>query len=177
MPDTKYCSLRESIHILREGFAAMVSVRFYDSPLGPIRLVCEDGSLTGLTFADCRGTESVSKPDEAALSDAVRWLDIYFSGRKPEFLPEMRLRGTDFQKRVWTILSEIPYGRTRSYGDIAKELAENGRNMSAQAVGNAVGSNPIAIIIPCHRVIKTDGSLGGYAFGTDIKRRLLELER
>ena len=177
MPDTKYCSLRESIDILRGRFTAMASVRFYDSPLGPIRLVCEDGSLTGLTFADCRGTESVSKPDEAALSDAVRWLDIYFSGREPDFLPKMSLNGTDFQKRVWTILSEIPYGQTRSYGDIAKELAENGRKMSAQAVGNAVGRNPIAIIIPCHRVIRSDGSIGGYAFGEDLKKRLLELER
>ena len=177
MPDTKYCSLRESIDILRGRFTAMASVRFYDSPLGPIRLVCEDGSLTGLTFADCRETESISKPDEAALSDAVRWLDIYFSGREPDFLPEMCLRGTDFQKRVWTILSEIPYGRTCSYGDIAKKLAENNGRMSAQAVGNAVGRNPIAIIIPCHRVIRSDGSIGGYAFGEDLKKSLLELER
>ena len=155
----------------------MESVRFYESPLGTVRLVCENGSLTELAFAEHREAESVSEVDEDTLSETVRWLDIYFSGREPGFLPNMCLRGTDFQKRVWTILSEIPYGRTCSYGDIAKELAENGRKMSAQAVGNAVGSNPIAIIVPCHRVIKTDGSLGGYAFGTDVKKKLLELER
>ncbi|MBQ4369315.1 MAG: methylated-DNA--[Candidatus Methanomethylophilus sp.] len=155
----------------------MESVRFYDSPLGTVRLVCENGSLTELAFAEHREAESVSEVDEDTLSDTVRWLDIYFSGREPGFLPEMCLRGTDFQQRVWNLLSAIPYGETRSYGDIARELAEDGRRMSAQAVGNAVGSNPIAIIIPCHRVIKADGSLGGYAFGPEIKKRLLELER
>ena len=154
----------------------MASARFYDSPLGPIRLTCEGGVLTGLCFSD-RGEGSVSDADRRTLSDTARWLDIYFSGRDPGFLPAMELHGTEFQKKVWDLLSGIPYGRTCSYGDIARKLAgENGR-MSAQAVGNAVGSNPIAIIVPCHRVIRSDGSVGGYAFGTDVKRRLLELER
>ncbi|MBO5519883.1 MAG: MGMT family protein [Candidatus Methanomethylophilus sp.] len=89
----------------------------------------------------------------------------------------MKLHGTEFQKRVWELISKIPYGSTCSYGDIAKKLAENNGRMSAQAVGNAVGRNPIAVIIPCHRVIRSDGSIGGYAFGEDLKKSLLELER
>ncbi|MGN0733289.1 MAG: methylated-DNA--[protein]-cysteine S-methyltransferase [Emergencia sp.] len=107
-----------------------------------------------------------------------RWLDIYFEGREPDFTPPLHLIGTDFRKEVWDILKQIPYGQTKTYGEIAEELAARRgiRRMSAQAVGGAVGHNNISIIVPCHRVIGADGSLTGYAGGTDIKAELLRLE-
>ena len=155
----------------------MVSVHFYDSPLGLIRLTCRNGALTELVFTDLRDEESSDDLDTEVVTDTVRWLDTYFSGSEPDFLPMMKLHGTEFQKRVWELISKVPYGSTCSYGDIAKKLAGGNSKMSAQAVGNAVGRNPIAIIIPCHRVIRSDGSIGGYAFGENLKKSLLELER
>ena len=155
----------------------MVSVHFYDSPLSLIRLTCRNGALTELVFTDLRDEESSDDLDTEVVTDTVRWLDTYFSGSEPDFLPKMELQGTEFQKRVWELISKIPYGSTCSYSNIAKKLAENNGRMSARAVGNAVGRNPIAIIIPCHRVIRSDGSIGGYAFGENLKKNLLELER
>lgn len=110
--------------------------------------------------------------------DAKRWLDSYFSGTEPDIIMPLHLIGTDFQKKVWNILREIPYGKTVTYKEIAEILSqETGRkNMSAQAVGGAVGRNPIAVIVPCHRVIGTDGSLCGYAGGIERKGALLRLE-
>lgn len=96
----------------------------------------------------------------------------YFAGRKPDFTPPLVFECTDFQRRVWQALNEIPYGQTTTYGEIARRIGCR----SAQAVGSAVGRNPIAIIIPCHRVIGTDGTLTGYAFGLDRKQYLLQLE-
>ena len=112
------------------------------------------------------------------LKDALRWLDIYFSGQKPDFLPKLHLIGTDFQREVWDILLEIPYGQTVTYGEIARKIADKRglKTMSAQAVGGAVGHNEISIIIPCHRVVGTNGSLTGYAGGIDKKISLLKLE-
>lgn len=104
--------------------------------------------------------------------ETVRWLDTYFSGQAPDFTPPMRLEGTAFQQSVWEILRAIPYGTTRTYGQIATQLGR----MSAQAVGGAVGHNPIALIIPCHRVIGADGSLTGYAAGLNRKSWLLRHE-
>ena len=107
-----------------------------------------------------------------------RWLDLYFGGQKPDFLPPLHPEGTAFQKSVWDILLEIPYGKTISYGEIAGHIAlkQGISRMSAQAVGGAVGRNPISIIIPCHRVVGADVSLTGYAGGLDRKIKLLELE-
>ena len=106
-----------------------------------------------------------------------RWLDVYFSGRKPDFTPPTAPAGTAFQQSVWEILRTIPYGETTTYGAIARRIEQNtGCRMSAQAVGGAVGRNPISILIPCHRVIGADGSLTGYAGGLDKKERLLQWE-
>ena len=105
--------------------------------------------------------------------EAVKWLDLYFGGVIPDFTPKRSPRGTGFQRRVWDVLLTIPYGQTVSYGEIAGKLGCR----SAQAVGGAVGRNPISLIIPCHRVLGADGGLTGYAGGVDKKRSLLELER
>jgi methylated-DNA-[protein]-cysteine S-methyltransferase len=106
------------------------------------------------------------------LQSTGRWLDLYFSGCKPGFLPQVRLVGTAFQQRVWQALGEIPYGQVATYGDIARSVGCR----SAQAVGQAVGRNPVAIIVPCHRVVGSDGSLTGYAYGVERKRYLLQIE-
>ena len=112
------------------------------------------------------------------LKNALRWLDIYFSGQKPDFLPKLHLIGTDFQREVWDILLEIPYGQTVTYGEIARKIADKRglKTMSAQAVGGAVGHNRVSVIVPCHRVIGLDGSLTGYAGGIERKIRLLNIE-
>lgn len=156
----------------------------YDSPLGGMTMVSDGQALTALRFdrpgltgdrADIR-RETRRLP---VFDDTCRWLDRYFSGQVPDFAPALALCGTPFRQAVWEILLTIPYGQTMSYGEIATRVAEArgiGR-MSAQAVGGAVGHNPIAIIVPCHRVIGTDGSLTGYAAGLDKKRRLLQLEQ
>ena len=110
---------------------------------------------------------------------AKEWLTIYFSGQEPDFLPPVHMTGTPFQLTVWEILRTIPYGKTITYGEIAKEIAvrKGIPRMSAQAVGGAVGHNKISVIIPCHRVVGTNGSLTGYAGGIDKKRKLLTLEK
>ena len=156
----------------------------YDSPLGEIILTSDGAALTGLRFdRELPPAERINsqKTDFTIpiFAEAVRWLDLYFSGRDPGFTPALRLEGTPFQKEVWALLLTIPYGQTTTYGALAKRLAA-GRGLSrlsARAVGGAVGRNPVALIVPCHRVVGTDGSLTGYAFGLDRKRRLLALER
>lgn len=116
--------------------------------------------------------------DDKILGDTKKWLDLYFSGEDPNFTPKLKLEGTEFRKDVWKILLEIPYGETLTYKDIAEKLMASGKyeRMSSQAVGGAVGHNPISIIIPCHRVVGTSGSLTGYAGGLARKVKLLELE-
>ena len=111
--------------------------------------------------------------------ETIRWLDLYFSGKEPDFLPELSLNGTEFRKEVWKLLLEIPYGETVTYGEIAGKIAKKKGllTMSAQAVGGAVGHNPISILVPCHRVVGSDGSLTGYAGGLDKKLALLTLEQ
>ena len=148
----------------------------YDSPLGRILIKSRNGHITGLGF--CKEDIVVSEHTEPVIDEAMKWLDTYFSGKNPGPVPPLELTGTPFRMKVWDILRTIPYGTTTTYGEIAKTIAEERglQRMSAQAVGNAVGSNPIAIIIPCHRVIGSDGSLVGYAFGTNIKSKLLSLE-
>ena len=117
--------------------------------------------------------------DTPALAEAKRWLDIYFAGKEPDFLPPLHPTGSAFRQSVWEILLKIPYGQTITYSDIAWQLAAKRglANMSAQAVGGAVGHNEISVIIPCHRVVGANGSLTGYAGGIDKKIKLLELER
>ena len=156
----------------------------YDSPLGGILLACDETGLTGLWFdggryyAETLPEEHVER-ETPILMDTKRWLDVYFTGREPDFTPPLHPIGSPFRRAVWEILLQIPYGATVTYGEIAKQLAKKMglARMSAQAVGGAVGHNEISIIIPCHRVVGTNGSLTGYAGGLDKKTGLLALER
>lgn len=155
----------------------------YNSPIGGIMLAADDLGLTGLWFDGgkhyCDGlNENHIKKETLILKEAKRWLNIYFSGQKPDFTPPLHITGSPFRQSVWKILQEIPYGKTVTYNDIAKQIAKQRRmaKMSAQAVGGAVGHNKISIIIPCHRVVGTNGSLTGYAGGIDKKAKLLTLE-
>ncbi len=142
----------------------------YDSPVGKL-LLCSDGSsLTGLWFRE-RETEPLG--EDAVLFAAKAWLDGYFRGENPPVDFELRPQGTEFQRSVWRLLQEIPYGETRTYGDLAAAL---GSRMSAQAVGQAVGRNPVSILIPCHRVVGAKGQLTGYAWGIEKKKWLLHHE-
>lgn len=161
----------------------MPYVQHYVSPLGDILLAADDEGLTGLWFEGQKYEaanleERTEEKDLPVFCEARRWLDLYFSGKEPDFLPQIHMIGTAFQKSVWKILSEIPYGKTMTYGDIANQVAADRglEKMSAQAVGGAVGHNPISMIIPCHRVVGTSGSLTGYAGGMGKKTRLLKLE-
>ncbi len=155
----------------------------YQSPLGPITLAGDDAGLTGLWFDGQKYYAETLCPDHGekelpALLAAARWLDVYFAGRNPGTLPPLHLEGTPFRMTVWEIMLQIPYGGRMTYGEIAAEAARRmGRaSMSAQAVGSAVGRNPISILVPCHRVVGTGGSLTGYAGGLDRKLALLKLE-
>lgn len=162
----------------------MIYTSKYTSPLGGILLAADEVGLRGLWF-DGQKYFARDLPDERteretpALSEAKRWLDLYFGGQEPDFLPPLHPVGTPFRQAVWEILLRIPYGKTVTYGEISKQLAEKMglERMSAQAVGGAVGHNKISIIIPCHRVVGSNGSLTGYAGGIDRKIKLLELER
>ena len=155
----------------------------YKSELGEILLAADEIGLTGLWFTGQKYFAS-TLPDEhisretPVLSEAKEWLNVYFSGKEPAFTPPLHPAGSEFRQAVWQILLQIPYGQTITYGEIARKMAElkNVSRMSAQAVGGAVGHNEISIIIPCHRVIGTNGSLTGYAGGIDKKLSLLEME-
>lgn len=151
----------------------------YTSPLGPIVFESDGQAITSLRFSNEQAsTAPKGAPKETTtmipiIAETIQWLDDYFAGKRPCNVPRLNPQGTDFQKRVWQALLTIPYGETLSYGEIAKMVDCR----SAQAVGQAVGANPIALIIPCHRVIASNGQLGGYAYGIKIKKRLLELEQ
>lgn len=155
----------------------------YQSPLGELFMAADDTGLTGIWFDGgkyyAEGLETGHEEKEIpALEMAKRWLDSYFAGKEPDFMPPLHMIGSPFRLSVWKYLLEIPYGETTTYGEIARKIAmEKGiERMSAQAVGGAVGHNPISIIVPCHRVIGADGGLTGYAGGLDKKVRLLTLE-
>lgn len=155
----------------------------YSSELGDILLAADEIGLTGLWFfgqsyfADTLPAEQVAQ-ETPILAQAREWLDEYFSGKEPDFTPTLHPMGSPFRQAVWNLLLQIPYGQTTTYGEIARQLEklQNRPHMSAQAVGGAVGHNGISIIIPCHRVVGTKGSLTGYAGGLDKKMALLELE-
>lgn len=160
----------------------MQCISTYQSPLGELLLAGDEKGLTGLWFSGDRfygSNKEKDLPEENELpvfAEARHWLDIYFSGREPDFLPELHISGSPFQIKVWKILRTIPYGETVTYGDIAKKLTPKNGKMSAQAVGGAVGHNKISLIIPCHRVVGAKGNLIGYAGGLDKKIALLCLE-
>ncbi|MFE7855034.1 methylated-DNA--[protein]-cysteine S-methyltransferase [Streptomyces sp. NPDC057403] len=148
-----------------------------DSPYGPLTLVAEDGTLCGLYMTDQRHRppqETFGDRDDSLLGEAKDQLDAYFSRELKEFTLELHLHGTPFQRTVWDQLRRIPYGETRSYGELADALGSPG---ASRAVGLANGKNPIGIIVPCHRVVGADGSLTGYGGGLPRKRRLLDFER
>lgn len=187
----------------------MQALSHYASPLGKILITADDAGVTGLWFQDQQHAKhhpqaertTTGEFSEAAVfcDQAKHWLDIYFSGQEPDFMPPLHLVGTPFQLAVWQILRQIPYGQTMTYGEIAQLIAaqhnapqadiaqrdalQNGAaqcnrsRMSAQAVGGAVGRNPIALLIPCHRVVGANGKLTGYAGGVDRKAKLLALEK
>lgn len=159
-------------------------VYHYLSPLDGITLSSNGTELTGLWFDGQKyfGDTLAKEYTEQALpifEQTVRWLDIYFSGKAPDFTPPILMKTTPFRKAVWEIMLEIPFGQTMTYGEIADRLAKQKglSKMSAQAVGGAVGHNSVSLIIPCHRVVGTNGSLTGYAGGIDKKVRLLKLEK
>lgn len=154
----------------------------YNSPLVPLTVASDGKTIIGLWFegqkyyADTPGADFEEK-DLPIFELARKWLDVYFTGKEPEFSLPISMNSSPFRMKVWEILKEIPYGKTVTYGEIARIIEkESGKRVSAQAVGGAVGHNPISIIVPCHRVIGAHGKLTGYAGGVDIKLRLLELE-
>lgn len=162
----------------------MTYTMYYNSPLGRLLLAADEEGLIGLWFENrkyfadvLKGEAAYEKPE--ILKKTEHWLDIYFSGKEPDFIPPIHMIGSDFRKSVWNILLTIPYGTTMTYGEIAGMLGEKKgyTGMSAQAVGGAVGHNPVSLIIPCHRVVGTNGSLTGYAGGIDKKVQLLTMEK
>lgn len=162
----------------------MEYVSHYESPFGDITLASDGEALIGLWFdkqkyfADALDEKHEEK-ELQIFGQTKRWLDIYFSGKEPDFTPPLRMKTTLFRRAVWEIMLTIPYGKTMTYGEIAKKIAEQKgiKQMSAQAVGGAVGHNSISLIIPCHRVVGANGSLTGYAGGIDKKIKLLTLEK
>ncbi len=158
-------------------------VHRYQSPLGGITIASDGAALVGLWFDDQRFFAASPSPEQEekplpVFEQADRWLNLYFSGRDPGFAPPVKLRTTEFRQAVCNIMLTIPYGRTMTYGKIAEIVARQKgvRHMSAQAVGGAVGHNPVSLIVPCHRVIGAHGALVGYGGGLDRKAALLALE-
>jgi methylated-DNA-[protein]-cysteine S-methyltransferase len=147
------------------------------SPIGPLTAVREDGVLVGLLF-DLRGRPpdpaALGPRDDAAFADLAGQLGEYFTGERTAFELELRADGNDLQRGVWRLMTGIPYGKTRSYGDLARDL---GDRTLAQAVGTACGRNPLPVVIPCHRVVGADGGLVGFGGGLHRKRFLLDLEQ
>ena len=158
-------------------------IAHYTSPLGGITLASDGRALTGLWFDGQKyfgaGLSSAGVERKLPVFDrTVEWLDLYFSGRDPGFTPDLHMKTTPFRRAVWELLLAIPYGQTTTYSQIAARIAEKEGlpRMSAQAVGGAVGHNAISLIIPCHRVLGSDGGLTGYAGGLEAKRTLLAIE-
>lgn len=151
-----------------------------DSPVGPLTLVSDGTHLTGVWFTEHRhapadvGRQVQAGEAPAVLRDAARQLAEYFAGTRTEFDLPVAATGTEFQQRVWALLRQIPYGRTRSYGQLAAELGQPG---ASRAVGLANGRNPVSIVVPCHRVVGSSGAITGYGGGVERKQVLLDLER
>lgn len=159
----------------------MVYTTTYSSPLGMIVLESDGEVLTGLRFMESSETQKQAIETLPAdttntlpiFAEVRQWLDDYFAGKRPCNVPRLNPPGTEFQRRVWQSLFTIFYGQTKTYGEIARMVGCK----SARAVGQAIGRNPIALIIPCHRVVGANGTLGGYAYGLNRKKQLLELEK
>ena len=173
----------------------MLYKKIYKSLVGEILIIFDQENLLGLylesqkefeeklkdeeiKFIELKSSDDLNDEKFKILSLTEDWLDKYFAGKNPGFLPLIKVSGSEFRKDVWEVLLKIPYGKTWTYKEVGEELLKSGKyeRVSNQAVGGAVGHNPISLIIPCHRVIGSDGSLRGYAGGLDVKRKLLELE-
>lgn len=162
----------------------MIYIDTYISPLGNMTMAGSETGITGLWF-DGQKYFGTNLPKECStkkltvFEETKEWLNLYFQGKEPDFTPQLSFQDTTFRMAVWEILLTIPYGQTMTYGEIAGRIAQEKdlSHMSAQAVGGAVGHNPISILVPCHRVVGTNGSLTGYAGGMDKKRALLSLEK
>ncbi|MDU3087276.1 MAG: methylated-DNA--[protein]-cysteine S-methyltransferase [Peptoniphilus harei] len=173
----------------------MLYKKIYKSIVGKILIIFVEENLLGLYLESQKEFDEKLKDEEIKLINLKSlddfdeekfkilkltedWLDKYFVGKDPGFLPPIKVSGSEFRKDVWEVLLKIPYGETMTYKEVGEELLKSGKyeRVSNQAVGGAVGHNPISLIIPCHRVIGSDGSLRGYAGGLDVKRKLLELE-
>lgn len=152
------------------------------SPLGPLTLASDGAAITGLWlagqkyFASTLDIHASPAPDLPVFGQSAAWLTAYFTGAPLPAMPPLAPSGSPFRQAVWALLREIPYGATTTYGALAQALRARGIAAAPQAVGGAVGHNPISILIPCHRVVGADGSLTGYAGGVEKKRFLLELE-
>lgn len=154
---------------------------FYESPLGKMLLLADENVISGCYFVHQKNFPvnlNYKESENQSIFIAKKWLEIYYSGRNPDFSIKYILNGTSFQQCIWSHLIKIPYGSVTTYGEIARKTAESRgqKHLSAQAVGNAVSANPISIFVPCHRVIGTNGLLTGYAGGLEKKISLLELE-
>lgn len=162
----------------------MTYIYYYDSPLGGITVSSNGSEITGLWFDGQKYfgdtlPKDYEEKDLPIFEEAKRWLDIYFSGEAPDFTPPLKMDTTPFRKAIWEIMLTIPFGQTMTYGGIADRIAKQKGivKMSAQAVGGAVGHNAISLIIPCHRVVGSNGSLTGYAGGIEKKVQLLTMEK
>jgi len=150
--------------------------RYVDSPIGKLMLAGNDQGLERIEFESAKtnmGPQPEWSPTESGLADAARQLEEYFAGRRQSFDLALRPGGTEFQQRTWNALRDIPYGETVSYADLARRI---GKPRAVRAVGAANGRNPLPIVVPCHRVIGSNGHLTGFAAGTEIKKQLLKLE-
>ena len=157
----------------------MTYIQRYQSPLGGMLLAEDKVGLTGVWFDGQKYFASTlpgerTEQETSVLAETKRWLDLYFAGTEPDFTPPLHPTGSEFQKAVWALLLKIPHGQTMTYGELARQLGAE--KTSAQAIGGAVGHNPISVIIPCHRVVGANGSLTGYAGGIEKKVKLLTLE-
>ncbi len=153
------------------------------TPVGKMDAVSDGERIVGLWFAGqkYRNDEKIAGAEKKQLpifEELMSWLDIYFSGKEPKNMPPLGPAGSMFRQKVWDMLMDIPYGQTTTYGCLAHRITENtGKKACAQAIGGAVGHNPISILIPCHRVVASDGGLTGYAGGLEVKKYLLKLEQ
>ncbi|MGB1141069.1 MAG: methylated-DNA--[protein]-cysteine S-methyltransferase [Halioglobus sp.] len=150
-----------------------MNYQLLDTPIGTLRLVCDDGRLVAIEFEGQYALDARPDDTDAVLTETARQLREYFNGKRQHFDLPLAPGGTDFQRTVWRALRDIPYGEVRSYRDIALAI---GRASAVRAVGAANGRNPVPIVVPCHRVIGSDGSLTGFAGGLDAKKRLLQCE-
>jgi methylated-DNA-[protein]-cysteine S-methyltransferase len=166
---------------IKESLETVIQTAFFNTPLGSMQASACGDALTGLWFCNQRffpqdASSWIAEPDNPVLYSLRQWLDAYFAGKRPVCTLSLAPQGSVFRQAVWRLLLTIPYGQTLTYGELAEKIAGTDKKPCAQAVGGAVGHNPISLIIPCHRVIGANGSLTGYGGGLDRKKALLELE-